>query len=249
MAMRPWRQRAYLARSGGRWSMTIGNRILPITPATMRCAMPTTCANCALSTRSITRHGQRHGSTSRGDQSGGSRNASPCDGLSPPELLAFATRYDAVVQAALMPTRSRAHCRGRREKTRSQKQPPPVNLRSVFVTSKARCWRSCRTFACRLTITKGSGISGWSKSNRRSPEGFARWKVLSDSVAFAGIFPPPVSIPKMFLRPSGMRLREPFYPFPRNAVKADGIGPSTYQPPATSASPPAPVVEIAMIQS
>jgi len=108
---------------------------------------------------------------------GSGARPAPAMRLALPELLAFATREDAVVQAGFEanavpgPT-----AEGEVKKRGRPQQSPPVNL-------------------------------------------LRRLRDFKGAVAFVGIFPPPVSMSKMSLRPSGMPVRGTLLSLPRTCSK------------------------------
>ena len=128
--------------------------------------------------------------------------------LAPPELRAFATRYDAVVQAGFDANPVPVLTIESAEKKRGRpKQPPPVNLLLRLRDFKGQVLAFMVDFRVPFDNNQGERDIRMVKVKQKVSGGFRTLEGAQRSVAFAGIFPPPVSIPKMSLRPSGMLLR------------------------------------------
>ena len=76
------------------------------------------------------------------------------------ELTAFEKRYDAVVQAGLRPTRLPCPPPRARRK-RAPQTTAPGDPAAPAARLKGQVLAFMADFACRLTTTKGNGISGW----------------------------------------------------------------------------------------
>jgi hypothetical protein len=197
-ATRRGRRGAFLARAAGRGSMLTGTRLVRMPSAPRRGAMRTTGESGAVSTPSSTRHGPtpwRHGSW---------RAQRPWQPRPPPRRAWRLLRFWPVRHARRLASKrawrpTPLPCpppRAQRKNAVVRNHRPRCPCCSVCVPSKGKGWPAWRTFACRVTTTKGSALFGWRKSHSRSQVGFARWRGPNDAGACGGIFPPPVSMQK-----------------------------------------------------
>jgi len=130
----------------------------------------------------------------------------PAVSLSLPELETFAQRYDEVVKAGIEANPIAAP-EAEGKKRGRPKQPPPLNLAMRLRDFKGQVLAFMYDFRVPFDNNQGERDIRMVKVKQKVSGGFRTLEGGSDSAAFAAISPPPVSMPKMFLRPFGTLLR------------------------------------------